>query len=258
MGVQPSVAAHHNCEEMQSFPLRRRDQAVAGSTGITRFDTGRTGVEVAVTAVYRLAADQCIGVVVLALLVDIGGGDGNISDVADDHEVVMGDGLLRNEEHLIGCSLVVVGEAVGIVKVCDLAAKFFCAVVHHGDKVVDASTDQRCEHVAGVAGRLNHGAIQKITERKLFAGNDLRTAALFVQTGTAVLSCCDGFIQAVFPPFHGFHCQQYRHDLCQTCWCYNCVLVLLVDYSAGVQIGKDNIFPVELRCRRRMSGRSLH
>ena len=156
MRVQPAVTAHYDCQEVQSLALRGRDQAVASCPGVARLDAGCTGVEIAVSAVNRLAADQGVGVVVLALGMDVCRRDVDVGDVAHHHEIVVFDGLLGDERHFVRGSLVVVGQSVRIVKVRDLAADLPCPVVHHRNEVVDAPADEGGQHIARVTGRLDH------------------------------------------------------------------------------------------------------
>ena len=75
----------------------------------------------------------------------------------------------------------------------------------------------------------------------------MRAAAFFIQTGSTVILCSHQFVQAVLPAFHWLHSQQHRHDFCQTGRCDNGIRVFWVNYPAGVQVCKHNVFPVQFR-----------
>ena len=259
MGVQPPVAAHDDREKMQPLPFRRRDQAIACRAGITGFDTGRARVQVAVSAVYRLRADEGVRVVVFALFMHVGRGDGHVGDVAHDHEIVVRDRLLRDQEHLVGRCLVVVGKAVRVLKMGDLASELRGALVHLVHEAVDAAADQRGDHVAGVAGGLDHRAVEQVAEGHLLPGLDLGAAALFIQTGAAVRPGGNHLVQAVLSPVDRLHRQQHRHDLGQTGGRHDGILVLGIDDPACVEVGEDDVLAVQLRrggCIRRRRRRA--
>ena len=137
--------------------------------------------------------------------------------------------------------MVLVGHAVGIHEVGAGAAQLGGTVVHPLHEGVDAAGHGAGDHVAGLVGGGDHGAVEVVLQGHDLAGLDARGAGLLIQTVHAVISGGDLVLEIQLAPIHGLQRQQDGHDLCETGRIGPLIGALGVVDVAGVQVHQQRL-----------------
>ena len=180
IAVQLAQAAHGDGHHVDAVPLGGGDQAVAGGVGVAGFDAGRPFIQIAAgLGIVGIGADEGVGVVHNRAVVDgriirlVALGIGNL------HEQGVLHGGGSHQIKVVGGAVVVLRrQAVGIHEMGVDTAQLRRLLVHLIHKGTDAAGNIGGQHVAGLVGGMDHGAVQQVLHRDLGAGGDAGIAAV--------------------------------------------------------------------------------
>ena len=152
----------------------------------------------------------------MPLLAHVGGGKGDVTGVADPHEIRMGHGLFDNQVQVPGGGVVlIVVQTGGVHEVCVFTPQLLGLFVHGVHEFRDGASDRLRQNTARLVGGDHHHAVQQLFHGHDLAGLDAAGAAVLGQ----ILKCGgtgrDFLVHLELAAVHCFQCQQSGHDFGQ-------------------------------------------
>ena len=127
----------------------------------------------------------------------------------------------------------------GIGKVCVLAAKLCCAIVHTRNERLDRAADVLAENVARLVRRDDEHAVEQLLDRHRLAGDDVRGAAVARETLKGRFRRGDGVGERELPLVDGLKDEQRGHDLRERGGIVFLMGVLFVEDLARVRLDEE-------------------
>ena len=173
-------------------------------------------------------------------LVHIGGGDGVALGGDDGAEGLVLHGLHAHEGDVVGGGVVVrVVVAVGVDEVGVRHAQLGGPLVHQLHEAVHAAAHHLGQHVAGLVGRGDEGAVEHVPEGELFPFLDVLGGAAVPHVPGDLAAHGDDLVQGELPPVYGLDGQQGRHHLGDAGGVAPLMGLLLVEHGAGGGVHQD-------------------
>ena len=219
------------------------DQAVA-RLGV---GPGLDPVDVGVVVV-PAAADEEVGVVQLAFLRGVGGGDGVAAGVADAHKVRVLQRRLGDEVQVPGGGVVLgVVVAVGVHEMGVLTAQFRRLGVHPLHEAVHGAGDFLRQDGPGLVGGNHHQAVEKLFHRQDFPRLDASGAAVLRQALQGRGGGGNLLVQFQPSLVHGLQHQQAGHNFGEAGGVKLVVLVERVDCRPGLLVDQKGGLALDFR-----------